>query len=221
MMRGKLIVIEGVDGAGKTTQLEILLKKLNQSGHKAERIKFPRYETFFGKQIRAYLDGEFGSLEQMHSVPTSILYALDRMDAAKMLKKMMKDGTYVLCDRYFISNLAYQGAKIKDLIKRKEFITWLIELEHKHLGIVKEDFIIFLDLPVNISSEAVLKRGEKTDIHEKDISFMRTTREAFLDLCKNSKKCAIVNCMKSQTERKSIEEVAEDVWKIFKEKILK
>ncbi len=220
-MKGKLIVIEGVDGAGKGTQTEILVKKLEQEGKKVRKMSFPRYDTFFGKEVKAYLRGEFGTLEQIHPKLAALFFELDRLEATKEIKKHIKEGYYVICDRYFISNHAHQGSKFKDREKRKDFINWLLELELEHLKLAKEDYVIFLDLPTQNTAEAVASRGREMDIHEKDKAYLEETRKAYVELCAERKNCFVINCMKNSSERKTIDEVAADVWRVFSEKILK
>ena len=172
-----------------------------------------------GKEVKAYLGGEFGTLEQIHPKLAALFFELDRLEATKEIKKHIKEGYYVICDRYFISNHAHQGSKFKDREKRKDFINWLLELELKHLKLAKEDYVIFLDLPTQNTTEAVAKRGRETDIHEKNEKYLESTRNVYLELCKERKNCTILNCMKGN-ERKTIEEVSADIWKVFKEKVL-
>lgn len=171
-MTGKLITIEGIDGSGKGTQSQLLIEKLKQSGKKVKMYSFPAYEeTFFGKEVGAFLRGEFGSIDEVHPKLASVLYASDRLEQKPKMLKDLADGYYVVCDRYVESNMGHQAAKFSSE-ERPEFINWLNELEYGVNALPKPDITFFLDVPLSVSKELVLKKkqrsytDDKEDIHE-------------------------------------------------------
>ncbi len=167
-----LITIEGIDGSGKGTQAQLLLKRLLAKGVSAKLYSFPNYQTtFFGKEIGAFLRGEFGSLEQVHPKLAAILFAGDRFEQKQALQNDLNNGLYVICDRYVDSNIAHQCAKLPEE-KMPEFCQWLECLEYEVFGMPRPDITFFLDVPLSVSKELVLQKqqriymDEKEDIHE-------------------------------------------------------
>src|SRR5262245_40802393 len=120
---GRLIVIEGVDGSGKRTQTELLSKALAARGVAAVTVSFPHYDSFFGRMIGRFLNGEFGPLEAVDPHFAALLYAGDRLDAKPQLEAALAAGKTILADRYVASNLAHQGSRVTP-DKRAEFLAW-------------------------------------------------------------------------------------------------
>jgi len=156
--QGKLIVIDGIDGTGKTTQIELLkqalvsqgplrpplawLRRLSEASVPLEAISFPRYEdNIYGKLIRRYLEGEFGSIDKVHPYLMSCIFAGDRALAKPLIEKWLSEGKLVLVNRYVSSSKAHMGANLPEE-KRKEFVKWLDELEYGTNKIPKEDLTI-------------------------------------------------------------------------------
>lgn len=167
-MSGKLITIEGIDGSGKGTQAALLVDALKALGKTVKVYSFPAYdETFFGREIGAFLRGEFGSFEQVHPKLASILFACDRAEQKPALLKDLADGVYVVCDRYVESNAAHQSAKL-DVDARQPFISWIKELEYSVNTLPKPDLTIFLDLPIEYSKQLVLKKKQRSYTEEKE-----------------------------------------------------
>jgi dTMP kinase len=167
-MSGKLITIEGIDGSGKGTQAALLVEALKQMGKSVKVYSFPAYdETFFGREIGAFLRGEFGSFEQVHPKLASILFACDRAEQKPALLKDLAEGVYVVCDRYVESNAAHQSAKL-DVDARQAFISWIKELEYVVNTLPKPDLTIFLDLPIEYSKQLVLKKKHRSYTEEKE-----------------------------------------------------
>src|SRR5271163_4764483 len=108
---GKLIAIEGIDGSGKRTQVELLAHALTERGYTVHQIAFPKYESTFGKLVGQFLDGRLGPLEHVDPRFTALLYAGDRLEAKPELEAALQQGQIVLADRYVASNLAHQGAR--------------------------------------------------------------------------------------------------------------
>lgn len=172
---GKLIVIEGTDGSGKGTQAKLLEQKLKDNGYSVVMYSFPGYEkTFFGKEVGAFLRGEFGTIDQVHPKLASMLYAGDRFEHKQALLDDLSNNDFVICDRYVESNMAHQGAKLKTDDARFEMFRWIEYVEYEIFGIPRPDKFLFLDVPVSFSKKLVLKKKQRTytneaeDIHEAD-----------------------------------------------------
>src|ERR1700680_1061074 len=136
--RGKLIALEGIDGSGKRTQLDLLAYELDARGLATLRISFPRYESSFGKLVARYLNGEVGSLETVDPHLSALLYAGDRLEAKEEIESALSAGKIVLADRYIGSNLAPQSERIVPE-RRDEFLAWLRHLEYGLYGLPAED----------------------------------------------------------------------------------
>jgi dTMP kinase len=143
---GKLIVFEGIDGAGKRTQAELLARALEARRVPLALFSFPRYQSFFGRLIARFLNGEFGSLESVEAHLSALLYAGDRFEAKAALESALASGQTVLADRYIGSNLAHQTARMVPE-RRAEFISWLRQLEYGIYGLPVEDLVVYLRLP--------------------------------------------------------------------------
>ena len=143
--RGKFIAIEGIDGSGKRTQIELLGRVLESRGVAHVRYSFPRYESTFGHLVARYLNGEFGPLEAVDAHFSALLYAGDRYECKAELEAALVAGKTVLADRYIGSNLAHQTARV-GAQRREEFLSWLKKLEYGIYGLPAEDLVIYLRL---------------------------------------------------------------------------
>ena len=174
----KLIVIEGLDGCGKSTQLELLKSRIN-----AHFISFPFYETDSGRVISAYLRGDYNEKDpKISAYSASIMYAADRYTSYRTHWKALYDsGTPVISARYVSSNAVYQMTKL-DREEWDGYLDWLCDLEYEKLGMPRPDLTIFLDMPNEISRKLLMKRyngdESKKDIHERDTAFQEHCREA-------------------------------------------
>jgi len=221
-MKGKLIVLDGTDGSGKRTQLDLLKKRLEKEGYKVEEIDFPRYySSFYGKLVGRYLAGEFGGVYETSPYLTSLTYAGDRLLAKGDIRKWLSQGKIVLTNRYVSANLAHQSAKLPKN-KRDEFIKWLLELEYKVHKIPKEDLVIFLYVPVEIAQKLLEKKGRRDyiggfekDIHEKNIKFFQDSENQYKKLARRFG-WQIISCVKNKKILKK-EEIAQQIWKIMHE----
>ena len=182
--RGKFIAIEGIDGSGKRTQLDLLASELNSRGLSTLCISFPRYDSFCGALAGRYLNGDFGPLESIDPHLSSMLYAADRMEAKPEMEAALAAGTMILSDRYVGSNLAHQTARVA-AEKREEFISWLKKLEYGIYGLPAEDLVIYLRVPVAEAHRLVgLKSARaytsrKRDIHEADVTHLEQTASVY------------------------------------------
>jgi dTMP kinase len=144
--RGKFIAIEGIDGSGKRTQIDLLSRAFDARGLPYVRCSFPRYESSFGRLVARFLNGEFGRLEAVDAHLSALLYAGDRFEARAELEAALAAGKMVLADRYVGSNLAHQGARVGPQ-RREDFISWLKRTEYGIYGLPAEDLVIYLRLP--------------------------------------------------------------------------
>ena len=199
-----LIVLEGLDGAGKSTQVRKLRDYLGQKCPKLEYIHFPRYEApVYGGLISRFLRGEFGPIDQVHPQLVALLFAEDRHGAAPEIKKAIAGGATVLLDRYVYSNIAYQCAKLADAGEAETLREWILNTEFGEFDEPRPDLNIFLNVPIgfvekNISSErkgsdrAYLHHAQ--DIHEADIEFQKRVRAMYLRQAEVDKGLQVVDC---------------------------
>jgi dTMP kinase len=177
---GKLITLEGIDGSGKRTQLDLLASALDARGLDTFRISFPRYESFYGKLVGRYLNGEFGVLDGVDPHLSALLYAGDRLEAKPEIEATLSAGKIVLADRYIGSNMAHQSARVLPE-QREEFFVWLKRLEYGLYALPVEDLVVYLRVPVQEAHRLVgLKSSRsytslKRDIQEADIKHLEQT----------------------------------------------
>jgi dTMP kinase len=214
-MSGKLIVIEGLDGSGKSTQLKLLGEKMTRLGLDIRQIKLPNYDDASSGLVKMYLDGRFGSEPQDVNVyAASSFFAVDRYVSYNCYwKNDYLDGKIILSDRYTTSNAYHQAIKLsRDLWT--EYLQWLEDYEYNKLEIPKPDIVIYLDMPVEISQKLMTKRYSgndiKKDIHEKNLEYLHKCSEAAAFACETLQ-WERVQCAENG-KTLSIEEIAEKVY---------
>jgi len=202
--KGKLVIIEGGDGSGKTTQAQLLISYLKKKKILVKYFDFPQYyQTFHGQTIARYLRGEFGVLNNISPYLVSLAYALDRLSVKNQMDDFLKKGGIIIANRYATSNMAYQGARFSNDKERNKFFDWLYQLEYKINKIPKENLVIYLHVPWQISLSLTEKKGKrfylsgKTDIHEKDILFRQKVEKMYLYLAKTKKNWIIIDAVKN------------------------
>ena len=174
---GKLIVIEGIDGSGKSTQYKKLRERLESEGKNFRTLVFPRYDNPSSSLIRMYLGGEFGSDPgDVNAFAASTFYSVDRYASYKTdWEAYYKEGGVLLSDRYTTSNAVHQGAKMPEN-EREAYFAWLEEFEFGRLQLPRPDMVIFLSVPPTISQKLIEGRyqgdNEKKDIHEADLGYL-------------------------------------------------
>lgn len=184
-MNGKLIVIDGLDGSGKATQSEILYKKLKEKGEKVIKVSFPNYSGKGSTLVKMYLQGELSSnAEEVNAYASSTFFAADRYTSFMQdWKKEYKNGAYVILDRYTTSNAVHQTSKLPKG-EWDEFLDWLFDYEYNKLCIPKPALVIYLDMKPEVSQKLLSKRyngdESKKDIHEKDVNYIKSCRDAAL-----------------------------------------
>ena len=158
---GQLIAIEGVDGSGKRTQTDLLARALSARGIPCLTVSFPHYDSFFGRMIGRFLNGEFGELDAVDPHFAALLYAGDRLEAKPQLEAALAAGKTILADRYVASNLAHQGARVKPQ-QRSEFLAWLRRLEYQTYGLPAESLVVYLRVLPAQAQQLVERKAART-----------------------------------------------------------
>ncbi len=221
---GKLIVIEGLDGSGKSTQLELLFENLKKSGIDCKTVSFPDYDNPSSTLVKMYLNGNFGKKPgDVNAYAASVFYTVDRYASYKAnWGEYYKNGGTIVSGRYTTSNAVHQASKLPE-DKWEDFLSWLYDFEYNKIGIPKPDKVIFLDMPVEVSQKLLTKRYEgdnsKKDIHESDTEYLDKCRKAAV-FTANYSGWETIPCSYNG-EPRSIEEIAADVLgsvlKLYKE----
>ncbi len=185
-MTGKFIVIDGLDGSGKGTQTELIVKRLKEEGYHVEMADFPQYGQPSAHFVERYLRGEFGSAQEVSARQASLFYALDRFEAKHKMQQWLNEGKIVIANRYVSASKGHQLGKLHEE-ERLPFLQWLTQLEYHTLGIPKPDLTLFLHMKPEIGQQLVDQKaareytqGKKRDIHEADINHLQNTEKAFL-----------------------------------------
>jgi len=225
MERGKFIVIEGVDGCGKTTQFDLLAQRLKSNGNKMNIIDFPRYyDSMWGEMVGNFLKGEYGNFDKISPYFVSLLYILDQYTWGRDVgNRKLEEGYLVLSNRYFTSN-AHQIAKLKGR-KREEFRNWIWTTGYDNLGMIKPDLVLFLDVKPEIASS--LNKNKKSrkylnnrteDEAEKRIYHQKAAYKEYIRTAKQFDYWKIVKCM-SDNKIDSEELIHDRIWDIVKKHI--
>lgn len=199
-----LVVLEGLDGAGKSTQVKKLRQYLEEVFGNLEYIHFPRYDApVYGELISRFLRGDFGSNEAVHPQLVALLFAEDRHGAAPEMKRTLQAGGTVLLDRYVYSNIAYQCAKLKSAEEADDLREWIFNTEYGQFDLPVPDLNIFLDVPIGfVESKLKSLRGGADreylegaqDIHEADIQFQIKVRDIYRKQCERDPKFIRIDC---------------------------
>ena len=222
-MKGKIITIEGLDGAGKSTQIDLLLNKLNKLEIKHKFIHFPMLnQGEYGKLIAAYLRGELGPLDQVHPKLVALLFAEDRNEHKAMLKEWLSDGYLIVMDRYVNSNIAFQCAKTEDQQEKIELKEWILDFEFTHNALPQPDISFFLNVPFQ-HIESSLKAARtgadraylngKKDIHEDSLDLQRNVYKEYLTMLKDQDNFHEIECFKNEVDWLSPEEIHQVILK--------
>ena len=189
--RGKLVVLEGLDGSGKSVQFALLRDYLREKGLPIVTVDFPDYQgSFFGRLVGRYLNGEFGDVYEVNPYVSSLLYAGDRLEALPQLNQWLDEGRWLLANRYTGSNMAYHSAKLP-ASDRLAFIEWLKRLEFEANRLPQPDLVIYLDASVITSQRMVAQKASRSyteashDIHERNQSYLEIVAEQYSWLCEH------------------------------------
>jgi dTMP kinase len=204
----KFLVIEGLDGSGKSTQIKLIMNHLEERGIRYRYLHFPRTDSpYFGELIARFLRGDFGSLESVDPYLVALLYAGDRKDAMEEINSWLAEGFTVLLDRYVYSNIAFQCAKLKEKDKQEQLRKWILDLEFSYYKIPRPQINVLLDVPFSFTTNKLSgERGGSErdylkglrDIHEEDLGFQKRVRDMYLwqaELCSDLK---IISCVDNQ-----------------------
>lgn len=213
---GKLIVIEGTDGSGKSTQFRLLTQRLENENIAFQKIVFPQYSEPSSALIRMYLGGEFGTNpSDVNAYAASSFYAIDRYASYKKVwGQWYEQGGLVICDRYTTSNAVHQASKEPE-DRRQEFLKWLYDFEYDRLGLPRPDLTLYLDVPTDFTEQLLRHREQDThttaDIHERN--------SAYLASCRRTGRAAaeyygwtIISCTENGKMR-SIEDIHEEIYR--------
>jgi dTMP kinase len=187
--RGKLIVLEGIDGSGKRTQRDALAGEFSRRGVAFAQVSFPNYRGFYGKLVAQFLNGEFGSLAAVDPHFSALLYAGDRLESKPEIESALAAGNFVLADRYVASNLAHQGARVPRE-ERGNFLAWLKQLEYEVHALPVEDLVIYLRVPVaqahrNVGQKAAREYTKaRRDLQESDLVHLEAASQVYDELAR-------------------------------------
>ncbi|MBQ5635644.1 MAG: dTMP kinase [Alistipes sp.] len=198
------IVLEGLDGAGKSTQIRKLRELFAARGIESEYVHFPRFDApVYGELIARYLRGELGSVEQVDPYIVALLFAGDRADMAAQIRAWEADGKVVIVDRYVYSNIGYQCAKMPTEEGREQLKEWILQTEYEHFAIPRPDISLFLDVPFAFTAKSLTaeRSGDDrnylngaTDIHEASLDLQQMVRRVYLEAAKSDATLKVIDC---------------------------
>lgn len=198
------IVLEGLDGAGKSTQIGMLRKLFAERGVASEYVHFPRFDApVYGELIARFLRGEFGGVDEVNPYLVALLYAGDRAEAAGMIRGWLREGKAVILDRYVWSNVGYQCAKLASGEERDRLARWILDLEFGHNALPRPDVSLFLDVPFSFTERKLsgIREGDDRDylqggrdIHEDALDLQRRVREVYLEAAASDPRLRVVDC---------------------------
>lgn len=200
----KFIVLEGLDGSGKSTQVKLVRNYFTNNNIDYEYLHFPKMEEgVFGELVAKFLRGEFGDISQVNPYLVGLIYAGDREHSKNAINEWLNSNKIVLVDRYVLSNIAFQTAKFDVQKEKQELTKWILNLEYEYFKIPKPDIEIFLDVPFGFTKKSLNnnRTGDdrdylkgKEDIHESSISFQESVRQEYLRLLEYSDSYFKIDC---------------------------
>lgn len=215
------IAIEGLDGSGKSTQIDLLTRYLNENNIQTKFVHFPRVnDGTYGHLISKFLRGEFGDVAHVHPQLVAVLFAEDRKEFSATLQEWLANDYFVLMDRYVLSNIAFQCAKLKEDSEKTYLRDWINEFEYQHNKIPKPDFSIYLDVPFDFVKRSLEDRRAKKerdylkgkdDIHENDYSLQLAVKQEYDALCKIDTTVRRVHCTDPAQQMRSKEAIHREI----------
>ena len=202
------IVLEGLDGAGKSTQIKLLRQLFASRGIESEYVHFPRFDSpVFGELIARFLRGELGSVESVDPYIVALLFAGDRADMAPKIRAWQAEGKVVIVDRYVYSNIGYQCAKLATDAERNKLKQWILDTEYGYYNIPRPDLSLFLDVPFAFTAKSLTEQrsgddraylnGEK-DIHESSLDLQQMVRSVYLEAAKSDDALQVIDCSNAE-----------------------
>lgn len=222
---GKLIVIDGTDGSGKTTQLNLLKTRLEGEGYEVMVADFPQYNQKSAGLVEEYLSGKYGQADEITPYQASIFYAVDRYDASAKIRNWLQNGKIVLANRYTSANMGHQGGKIDNPLERRAFFNWLYDLEYKLFNIPKPDLSLILHVEAEISQKLAHDRartdwsGSKADIHENNLDHLKKAEKVYVEIAESYPEFKLISCTKNG-EILTRDEISLLVWIMVKRIII-
>lgn len=218
-MKAPIIVLEGLDASGKSTQTEILIERLGKNDIKVGWLRFPRYtDTAAGARIAAYLRGEMGGMDEMEPKMIAGLYAADRLESLELLETMREQFDVVILDRGVSSNLIYTPARATNAREATELSQYVEKMEYEVYGAPKESLIIFLDASEEARTEIHKAKNRLADIHESNNEYLRKVRRIALERCERDFRWQKVIVDKGGVIRRR-EEIADEIENLVLEKL--
>ncbi|MDP1845605.1 MAG: thymidylate kinase [Candidatus Moranbacteria bacterium] len=216
--RGLFIVLDGTDGSGKATQTKLLVKRLVKKGYKVKELDFPQYGEKSAALVEEYLNGEYGTAEEVGPYRASIFYACDRYAAGARIKKWLDEGKIVISNRYVTANMGHQGGKLKKSSERKKYFQWLYNLEYKMFEIPKPDINLILHVEASVAQKLALQKrkqsylkNNRADIHERDLKHLKDAEKVYIEIAHTIPHISLIECMKNGNLM-SREDVSGLVW---------
>lgn len=223
------IVIEGLDGAGKSTQIKMVEEYLSAKQIKSKFIHFPRTDSpIYGDLISRFLRGELGDNDTVNPYLIALIYAGDRMDAAEMLRESIDNGYVVIADRYLYSNIAYQCAKLRNFDEQRKLALWIKKLEYEYNHIPIPDLNLFLNVPFEFTRRSLLNSRDgkdrnylngAEDIHESDLNFQERVRDIYLWQVKENKDFIAIDCFDNKGGMQTPQTISEKILNLIEPKI--
>lgn len=219
------IVLEGLDGSGKSTQVKLIREYFDNKKIKYKYLHFPRTDSpVFGELVSMFLRGDLGDNNAVNPYLVALIYAGDRDNAKAMIQEWLNNDYLVLIDRYIYSNIAFQCAKINDFHEKEKLKNWIINLEYEFYKIPKPDLSIYLDVPFDFTKSNLTNAREgddrdylkgKADIHEQDIDFQEKVRQEYLKVFASEKDCKIIECKTSSNTMLKPDEVFNKIYNLL------
>ena len=214
----RFVVIEGLDGSGKSTQLKLLREHLDKEGVSYKYLHFPRLEEgIYGKLVARFLRGELGSNDEVDPYLVALIYAGDRQEASGMIQKWMDEGNLVLVDRYVYSNIAFQCAKLKDSAQQEELRKWILQLEFGYNKLPRPDLNLLLHVSEEFTHQQLggsrsgddraYLQGEH-DIHEESLDFQARVKDAYFALKEVADDLELIDCTHGDGSMRAPEEIS-------------
>jgi dTMP kinase len=217
------IVIEGLDGSGKSTQLKLLRDYLQKKSIPYKYLHFPRLEEgIYGKLIARFLRGEMGANDQVDPYLVALIFAGDRTEASSLIRGWMDQGYQVIIDRYVYSNIAFQCAKLNRSEEKQQLRDWILRFEYEHNQLPKPDINLYLNVPFEFTKKQLNKerdgddraylKGER-DIHEENLDFQEKVRQVYLNLHSFVSDLELIDCIDNKGQMRSAEAISEQIVK--------
>lgn len=221
-MAGKIITIEGLDGVGKSTQIDLMVSRLNHLGVKHKFVHFPMLEKgFYGKIVAEYLRGEFGALNEVHPKLVALIFAEDRNEFKAQLMEWLADDYLIILDRYVHSNIAYQCAKTEGEKDKELLKNWILDFEFNRNQLPRPEMSFFLNVPFSVVENSLKNQREgaerdylkgKTDIHEDSLTLQKGVMEEYLKMIKEDNTFIKINCFLDEKKWLNPEAIHEKIF---------